>query len=72
MIGDARIDPKSLADVDRDEPEELKKKSAKVVEILEPILPPPLIQLNIARKEPTQKRVSMTEEKLINALRSLF
>ena len=45
VIGEARFDPKSLADVDRDQPEEMKRKSAKVVEIKEPILPPKLISV---------------------------
>lgn len=72
MIGEARFDPKSLADVDTDQPEELTRKSAHVVEITEPILPPPLIPLTTVRKEPTQKRVSLTDEKLMNALTRLF
>ena len=52
----------------------MKRKSAKVVEIKEPILPPKLISVeeSARRTEPKEKRVSLVEEVLMRKLMSLF
>ena len=72
VVGEARFDPKSLADVSRDKPEEMMRKSAKVVQLEAPILPPPLISMEDSHKEPKEKRVSLTESKLMEHLLELF
>lgn len=52
VIGDARFDPKSLADIDRNLPDNLKRPSSKAEVINDPILPPGLIRIEPEPFEP--------------------
>ena len=64
VIGDAKFDPTSLADIDQSKSEDMKRPSA-AIDVLEDVIPDPgNVHLEDAPNEPQQKRVSMTEEKL--------
>ena len=72
MIGEAKLEPTSLADIDRHKSEDMKRPSAAVLQIEEVIVAPGMVHLEEESHEPTQKRVSMTEEQLRSKVIRLF